>query len=332
MRLTVLATAAVSSVVALVGFAGAVQASATVDLIWIDVSNTDPAGDPICLRADERNCPQRGVLISSVAMTDNITLGVIVTAGPKGFMGGGVSVNYGDALPKLSVTQFQTLTTPVFLPKSIGTTTNQTPYINNISSICCAALAGIGLPPGGTAYLGTVTFHKDFVITGAFEISVGTDGPGGTDALLGLDPLGDNITGTSTFNSAFVINTSVDPPPCVLQIEVNALRAGAKMVRTGPKQSVNVTAKARILKGTAAPDTTIDTELTIEARDGAEVIGTNSTGPIRLGVGKGGKGAKLPLDVPQCDSGYIDFNVRFWGVDTNREVCVGARTLRKACR
>ena len=331
MRLTVLATAAVGSVVALVGFAGAAHASATVDLIWIDVSNTDADGDPICLRADERNCPQLGAVISSVAVTDKITLGVIITAGPNGLSGGGVSVNYGDALPKLSVTQFQTLNTPLFLPGNLGTTTNQSPYIDNINSVCCGPVAGIGLQPGRTAYLGTVTFHKDFVINGTFEISVGTDGPNGTDDLLSLEPLGVVVSGTSTFNSAHVINTSVHLP-CVLEIEVNRLRAGPKTVRTGPNQSVDVTAKARILKGTAALDTTIDTELTIEARDGAEVIGTNSTGPIRLGVGKGGKGAKLPLDVPQCDSGYIEFNVRFTGVDANHEVCVGARTLRKECR
>jgi hypothetical protein len=43
----------------------------------------------------------------------------------------------------------------------------------------------------------------------------------------------------------------------------------------------DVTAKARILKGTAASGTTIKTTLTIEAIDGKDVISTNSTGRSR---------------------------------------------------
>ena len=43
--------------------------------------------------------PFNGAVISSVAVTDNITLAVILTAGPNGSWGAGVSVNYGDTLP-----------------------------------------------------------------------------------------------------------------------------------------------------------------------------------------------------------------------------------------
>jgi hypothetical protein len=84
---------AMASAVALVGFAGAANASATVDLIWIDVSETDAAGNPICLLPANRNCPpdprspDDGVTINSVTLFDNITLGVILTAGPNGSIG-----------------------------------------------------------------------------------------------------------------------------------------------------------------------------------------------------------------------------------------------------
>ena len=65
---------AMGSVVALVGFAGAANASATVDLIWIDISDVDTNGIPICLRPLNRDCPQLGTTLTSVAVTDTITL------------------------------------------------------------------------------------------------------------------------------------------------------------------------------------------------------------------------------------------------------------------
>jgi hypothetical protein len=125
----------------------------------------------------------------------------------------------------------------------------------------------------------------------------------------------------------------VPPPPmCELAIEVNALRAGAKTVVTGANQTTNVTAKARILKGTADKATIIDTTLTIDAVTGGQVISTNSAGPIRLGVGKGGKGAKLTMAVPKCTGGFIEFVATFFGTDEDGDGCWGTRTLRKACR
>ncbi len=221
MRLTVLA-AAVGSALALVGFAGAAQASATIDLIWIDISTIDTGGNPICLQPAQRNCPQLGTTLSSVAVavTDNITLGVIVTAGPQGLLGAGVSVNYGDALPKLRVVDFGSLATPVFLPTQFGFTYNEP--IGWVQNILAVAVPfnnqGIGLPAGATAYLGTVTFHTDALINGTFEIGVGVDGPGHpnpppgpTDDVLDLD--GNNISGTTRFNSAFLGNVFPTPTP-----------------------------------------------------------------------------------------------------------------------
>ena len=114
---------AMGSAVALLGFAGAANASATVDLIWIDVSTTTTAGAVICLRPAKRNCPRLGTTLTSVAATDNIALAMILTAGPLGSIGGSVSVDYSDALPKLSVINFQSMVTTVpfiYLPIDLG--------------------------------------------------------------------------------------------------------------------------------------------------------------------------------------------------------------------
>jgi hypothetical protein len=119
---------------------------------------------------------------------------------------------------------------------------------------------------------------------------------------------------------------------CDFEIEVNALRAGAKTVITGTNQATNVTAKARILKGTAPSGTTILTTLIIEAVTGGSIMSTNSTGPITLGVGKGGKGAKLSMAVTECEAGFLEFKARFEGTDGDTDFCIGDRTIRKDCR
>jgi hypothetical protein len=337
MRLTILAAAAMGSVVALVGFAGAADASATVDLIWIDKTDT------ACTNAARRDCPRLGADISSVAVSDNITLLVLITAGPGGLLRGSVSVDYND-LWWASVVQFRSFSTPIVLPINPGTTTHQPPYIDNINAASMPTLGfGLGLPAGQSAYLGTVTFHSPWSMAGDLihEITVGTNGPGMTDSVIRLSDHAD-ITATTTFNSAYLTGDSHPPPGWLcsdgdgnhMVIEVNALRAGAKTVMTGPNETVDVTAKARILKGTAVPDTTIDMTLTIEAvtPPGGTVIGTNSTGPITLGVGKGGKGAKLAVDTQQCVGGIIEFVATFFGKDQDADECWATRTLRKECR
>ena len=117
-----------------------------------------------------------------------------------------------------------------------------------------------------------------------------------------------------------------------MALEINALRAGAKTVITGANQTTDVTAKARILKGTAVSDTTISTELAIQAVTGGTIISTNSQPGITLGVGKGGKGAKLSVAVPRCTSGFIQFVATFFGTDEYNNACTVTKTLNKACR
>ena len=121
-------------------------------------------------------------------------------------------------------------------------------------------------------------------------------------------------------------------PTCQLSIEINALRAGSPTVTAGEFETKDVTAKARILKGTAARDTTINTTLRIEAVDGSEVIHKRSMSPIRLVVGKGGQGAKLRMNIPQCTSGSIKFVATFFGDDENGAPCEKTRTIIKTCK
>ncbi|MBW2715919.1 MAG: PEP-CTERM sorting domain-containing protein, partial [Deltaproteobacteria bacterium] len=87
------------------------------------------------------------------------------------------------------------------------------------NAACCGPLAGIGLPAGNTAYLGTVTFHKDALVNGTFNIDVGVDGPIGTDDIASLNPQV-VISDTVTFNGASLINV---PEPGALSLLVMGL-------------------------------------------------------------------------------------------------------------
>jgi hypothetical protein len=64
-----------------------------------------------------------------------------------------------------------------------------------------------------TAYLGTVTFHKDSLVNGTFEIAV--DAGGLNDGV--LDGLGTDISAATTFNNAWLINV---PEPGALSLLV----------------------------------------------------------------------------------------------------------------
>ena len=122
-----------------------------------------------------------------------------------------------------------------------------------------------------------------------------------------------------------------NPPVCSLIIEVNALRGGSPTVTKDTFK--NITAKARIQKGTAESDTTIDTMLTVEAVDGTEVIWTEERGPIRLGVGKGGQGAsKIAMFIPQCMTPFIHFDATFTEIDADGIPCTATRRITKTCK
>jgi hypothetical protein len=207
---------ALGSVVALAGFAGTANASATVDLIWI----TTGGG---CFNQSRRDCPQIGPTVSNVATSDLITMAVILTAGPAGSIGGGVTIDYSEMTPFYAIDAFRSFTTDssatpgvgrdFWLPLNLGNTTNSIPFIQNINSAAGPqAGAGLGMPPGGTAYLGTVRFHKVSLVNGTFEIP-----PILTGSNQILDGVGNTISDTVTFRSAYTINV---PEPGALSLLV----------------------------------------------------------------------------------------------------------------
>ncbi len=173
--------AAVSSLAALVGFAGAANASATIDLIWAETGT------------NEITIPNT----SSVA-----TLQVILTAGPNGSIGAGVSVDYSAALGAFAVLGYAS--TPSegdnsSLPIQLGTTIDTGSRIENINSAAIPYLGrGTGLSAGQSHQLGTVTFHTSVPLDATFEIQSDANTP--TDGVLDFD--GNDITATTTFNSA----------------------------------------------------------------------------------------------------------------------------------
>jgi hypothetical protein len=301
MRLTELA-AAVGGAVALVGYAGAARADATIDLIWAATGTneiTDLDGLPV------------------------VILQVILTAGPEGSSGAGVSVGYSGAPDAPEVLEF-TSTPGGQLPLALGETIDTGSRIENINSYSLPPEVGTGLSAGQSHQLGTITFHKGVPLGGVYEIRSDANGP--IDGVFDLD--GIDISERTTFNSAFLIPHE-DPPVCDFAIEVNSMRGGSPTVTVNDTK--NITAKARIIKGTAPSDTTLDATLRIDAIDGSVVIDSQYSGPIRLEVGKGGRGDKLAMNINQCNSGAIDFVANFFGTDSNDVLCEASRRITKTC-
>jgi hypothetical protein len=161
--------------------------AATIDLIWAD-TGTDT------------------IVVSSKPYGSSIVLGVILTAGPEGSQGAGVSVDYGSVSGLTVLGYMSTEGGP--LPILLGTTTDTGTRVQNINS---AALIPIGLGTGLTEegqshQLGTITFRKGALGNGTFEIRSDADGP--TDGVLDLE--GNDISAMTTFNSAYLVNADCE--------------------------------------------------------------------------------------------------------------------------
>lgn len=178
----------VGGLVALVGFAGSSSASATIDLIWAN----------------------SGTATTSVLSSDTgIVLQVILTAGPLGSQGAGVSVDY-SSLCVGCVTTFQsTIGGP--LPLGLGSTTDTGSRIENVNSASFPPYVGTGLAAGQSHQLGTITFSS--IGAGSFALLSDANGP--TDDVLDIN--GNVITGTTTFNIAS-INVAPVPEPGTLSL------------------------------------------------------------------------------------------------------------------
>jgi hypothetical protein len=163
----------VGSLVALAGFAGSANASATIDLIWA-ATGTDT--------------------ITGVSASSSIVLNVVLTAGPNGSAGGGVSIDYTALVGDFSVTGATSLQGGL-LPGTLGVPIITASQVQNISTFAFPPLPA-GIAAGTSFLMGTVTFHSITGAPGVFQIdSLFT----GTDGL--ADSFGAPIT--PTFNSAF---------------------------------------------------------------------------------------------------------------------------------
>jgi hypothetical protein len=126
-------------------------------------------------------------------------------------------------------------------------------------------------------------------------------------------------------------SAGVKPPICDFEIEINALRGGSPTVSPGGTK--DITAKARIAKGTALDGTTIDVQLRVETIYNGSVFDSQTAGrTIRLGIGKGGQGDKLTMNVPQCSAGsFVAFEATFFGVDGDGDECKATSRITKSC-
>ena len=206
MRSTVF-SAAVGGAVALMGFAGAANASATIDLIRVGSGTATT---------------------SILATSSSITLQVILIAGPAGSAGAGVSVDYSTVVGKLSVLGYAStpnVPSNVF-PVSFGEEENTGSRVEGLNTVAFPDIfLGTGLPQEGqSAQIGTVTFHKDVLVNETFTIT--SDINGGADSILNFD--GDVIL-DATFNSAFLMNV---PEPGALSMLILGL-GGLSLVGRG---------------------------------------------------------------------------------------------------
>jgi len=178
---SILASAVLAA--ALSGFAQTANASATIDLIWAGTGTNEVGG---------------------VGPSSVITLQVILTAGPNGSLGAGVSVDYSEAVGELTVLRYGSTPDADIagsLPLVLGTTRDTGSRIENINSTASPPLqAGTGLAPGQSKQLGTVTFLTSTGATAPFEIRSDVNGP--TDDV--LDITGSVVSSTTTFNSALL--------------------------------------------------------------------------------------------------------------------------------
>jgi len=165
----------VSGFVALVGFAGSANANATIDLIWA-ATGTDT--------------------ITGVTASGSMVLNVVLTAGPNGSAGGGVSIDYTALVGDFSVTGATSLPAGL-LPATLGVPIITAPQVGNISAFALP-LPPAGIAAGTSFLMGTVTFHSITGAAGSFQIDslfTGTDGLSDGS----FTPI------VPTFNSAFAV-------------------------------------------------------------------------------------------------------------------------------
>jgi hypothetical protein len=171
----------VSGLVALAGFAGSASASATIDLIWAATSTSDISG--------------------AQATSMNIVLNVVLTAGPGGSIGGGLTVDYSDLVGDF--TYVSSLNTAGAVPLA----SVDDPGNGWVLDVGWSTFAPLG--NGASQLLGTITFNVvGGYAGGPLTVSSFVKKPGTDDI---LDGLGTVISGTTAFNPA-TVNAPVPEP------------------------------------------------------------------------------------------------------------------------
>jgi hypothetical protein len=186
--------AAVVSVVALVGFAGAAYASATVDLIWRDTGVGFIWTDGHELTFGDAD--------TSVI----VTYDVVLTAGPNGIAIAALSMGYADAAVLVSVSGFGCVAGTA-LNICIGDATDTG---SAIESMGIGTFNAVGLTDGQSQSMGTVSFRKKTDAVGIFPLTVGE--------LTGIDAIFDNVGGQVTgvtYNTSILVNL---PEPGVIAV------------------------------------------------------------------------------------------------------------------
>lgn len=199
-----------TSLVAAVGLAGTASANATIDLIWQSSGTSNLTFDH-----DDSST--------------NLVLQVFVTAGAAGVESLGISVDYSNALGKLTVLSFTNACNaggcaPVW-PLTLGLTTNNGQSISNLNGGSLpVAFLGTGLLNGQTRLLGSITFHKA-AGAGTFSI-VPWVNLASTDSVIGFG--GGVINATTTFNAATITNIPEPGTVSLLGLGLGALAVAGR--------------------------------------------------------------------------------------------------------
>jgi hypothetical protein len=209
MRFLGLGIEALSGLVALFGFAATANGSVTIDLLWGGTSTS----------------------LSSVSESSNLVLSVVLTNNSGQLSAGGaVTVDYSDALGKLSVVGFQHFVTDNTgtLPLDLGPSVDTGSQVRNINAAAFIPLVGSGLPNGATYLMGTVTFHKHAGPAGTFDI---------TSILTGTEEfvLGDFSTSPVVLNGASLSNVPEPGTASLLALGLGALALASRRVDRAPK-------------------------------------------------------------------------------------------------
>jgi hypothetical protein len=298
--------------------ASAASAAPTVTLVWTGTTGTGTAG---------------GSSIASVT-GETLTLDILITSDSNGVSASGLSYD---------ITTAGTVTGGVIWAGADGIVTfNGFTTYNPVDNI--KNTATYGGPNFGAVYVTGSGVTCPFPATGNSHIGcaqgtlpvifTGVDQGNGTIGSFAAGPGGFATVYTYTQARAQFEVVSIDPPFCPALIDINALRGGSPTVTSGGTK--DITAKARIRKGTAPLDATVDdTTLTITSYVGPLVVDQKVSGPLTLVVGKGGTGDTLTMDVPACNPGQtIDYVAHFSGTaSTNGALCEATSgRLSKTCK